>query len=84
VFPPAIPETCIRAGSAIGGIVIDPFSGSGTTGLVALELGRRYVGIELNPEYVKMSEDRLSEHDSNKPDLLASCFEDDKTASGTL
>ena len=41
------------------GIVLDPFSGSGTTALVAKKLGRRYVGIEINKEYVKMSEDRL-------------------------
>ncbi len=41
------------------GVVLDPFSGSGTTCLVAKKLGRRYIGIEISPEYVKMSEDRL-------------------------
>ena len=41
------------------GIVLDPFSGSGTTALVAKKLGRRYIGIEINKDYVKMSEDRL-------------------------
>lgn len=40
-------------------VVLDPFSGSGTTGVVALRLGRDYVGIELNPDYVAMSENRL-------------------------
>src|SRR5690606_30879612 len=40
-------------------LVIDPFSGAGTTGLVALRLGRRYIGIEPNAEYVRMSERRL-------------------------
>ena len=39
--------------------VLDPFSGTGTTGVVALELGRSYIGIELNPEYAKHSEQRL-------------------------
>ncbi len=43
-----------------GGVVLDPFMGSGTTGLVAQKLGRQFVGLELNPEYVKMAERRLS------------------------
>jgi len=59
VFPPELPETCIRAGSKPGDLILDPFSGAGTTGLVAVRLGRRYVGIELNPEYVAMSEKRI-------------------------
>ena len=42
-----------------GGIVLDPFMGAGTTALVARKLGRNYVGIELNPQYVKIAEDRL-------------------------
>ncbi len=41
-------------------MVLDPFIGSGTLGLVALNLGRRFVGIELNPDYVKIAEKRLS------------------------
>ena len=44
----------------IHGIVLDPFFGSGTTGLVAMELNRNYIGIELNPEYIKIAENRLS------------------------
>src|SRR5690606_39017332 len=51
VFPPEIPERCILAGSREGDTVLDPFSGSGTTGMVAGKHGRRYVGIDLNPEY---------------------------------
>ncbi len=43
----------------VPGIVFDPFSGAGTTGLVSLRLGRRYIGIELNPEYVKISNERI-------------------------
>jgi len=61
VYPPALIEPCIRAGSAEGDTVLDPFSGSGTTGEVALKLGRNYVGCELNPDYAKLSERRISE-----------------------
>ena len=59
VFPPELVETPIRAGCPEGGIVLDPFSGSGTTALVARTLNRRFVGIELNPKYVRMSKERL-------------------------
>ena len=58
-FPPEIPEICIKAGSKPGNTILDPFSGAGTTGMVAEKLGRKYVGIELNPSYVSMSEDRI-------------------------
>ena len=59
VFPPKLIEPCILAGSPRGGVVLDPFFGAGTVGLVATELGRRYVGIELNEDYVKIAEKRL-------------------------
>jgi DNA modification methylase len=59
-FPPRLAETCIKAGCPVGGVVLDPFSGAGTTGLVAAKLGRRYVGIELNPAYVAMARDRIA------------------------
>lgn len=58
-FPEALVEPCILAGSPRGGMVLDPFSGSGTTGVVAVRHGRDYVGIELNPEYVAMSRRRI-------------------------
>ena len=61
VYPPALIEPCIKAGSAEGDTVLDPFSGSGTTGEVALKLGRNYVGCELNPDYARLSEKRISE-----------------------
>ena len=48
------------AGSREGDTVIDPFNGSGTTGEVALKFNRRYVGIELNPSYIALTERRLS------------------------
>ena len=59
-FPEALPEKCIKAGSRIGDVVLDPFAGSGTTGRVALRLGREFVGCELNPEYVELARKRIS------------------------
>jgi DNA modification methylase len=59
VFPTEIPRRAILAGSPADGVVLDPFSGSGTTVLVALRLGRRGVGIELNPKYVALSRARV-------------------------
>jgi site-specific DNA-methyltransferase (cytosine-N4-specific) len=55
VFPPELPRRCIVAGCKPGGTVLDPFHGSGTTGMVAVRNGRRYVGIELNREYLDLS-----------------------------
>lgn len=63
VFPPELPRRCIAAGCKPGGTVLDPFSGSGTTGMVAQKLGRKYVGIDLNPEYLALSlRTRLAHH----------------------
>ncbi len=59
-FPPALVEPCIRLASRAGSLVLDPFLGAGTTGLVALALQRRFVGVELNPEYVAIAERRLN------------------------
>jgi site-specific DNA-methyltransferase (cytosine-N4-specific) len=55
VFPPEIPERCILSGSRPGDAVLDPFSGSGTTGMVATKHGRRYVGIDLNADYHQLA-----------------------------
>jgi DNA modification methylase len=60
-YPPELIEPCILAGCAEGDIVLDPFSGSGTTGEMALKHGRNYIGLELNPEYATLSEKRLTE-----------------------
>lgn len=58
-YPPALIEPCVLAGSEIGDTVLDPFSGSGTTGEVALRFGRNYLGCELNPEYAEISRSRI-------------------------
>lgn len=63
-FPEELVSPCILAGCPQGGIVLDPFFGSGTTGIVANKLGRHYVGIELNPEYIKIAEKRLGKYKS--------------------
>jgi DNA modification methylase len=59
-YPPDLIKPCILAGCPVGGTVLDPFGGSGTTGMVALELGRKAILIELNPEYVKLAEQRCN------------------------
>ena len=59
-FPEDLIEPCILAGSRVGGIVLDPFFGSGTTGRTATKLNRHYIGCELNPEYVEISNKRTS------------------------
>lgn len=58
-FPPELIVDCIKAGCPEGEIMLDPFMGAGTTALVASKLGRHYLGIELNPDYVKMANERL-------------------------
>lgn len=55
VMPPALAQRCILAGCRPGGTVLDPFSGSGTTGMVATRHGRRYIGLELNADYIDLS-----------------------------
>jgi DNA modification methylase len=60
-FPEEIPEKCIKAGCPAGGLVMDPFAGSGTTLAVAKRLGREYLGIELNQQYEQLINNRLRE-----------------------
>jgi DNA modification methylase len=60
-FPTEIPRRCILAGCPKDGTVLDPFMGSGTTAKVAQELGRKWIGIELNPEYAEMVKDRAQQ-----------------------
>ncbi len=59
VFPPAIVEPCVLAGSREEDLVLDPFSGAATTGLVAVRLGRNFIGTELNPEYAELGRQRI-------------------------
>jgi DNA modification methylase len=61
VFPSDLIEPCILAGAPVGGIVFDPFMGSGTTGQVAQNLGRQYLGCELNADYKTLQDKRLAQ-----------------------
>lgn len=84
-FPPSLITPCILAGSEPGDMVLDPFFGSGTVGVVCRALGRRFVGIELNPDYVEIAERRLSGQEGfsverpggHQPRLLAEVLSDD-------
>jgi len=58
-FPDIIPENCIKAASREGDIVLDPFMGSGTTGVVALRLRRQFLGFDLNPNYCRIANERI-------------------------
>jgi site-specific DNA-methyltransferase (cytosine-N4-specific) len=60
-FPTRLVEPCIRLGSRPGDIVLDPFFGSGTVGVVAIELGRPFLGVEINPTYVDVARRRLDQ-----------------------
>lgn len=61
-FPCELVRPCVLAGCPIGGLVLDPFAGSGTVGVVALAFGRRFIGIELNPDYAAMARERIKAH----------------------
>ena len=58
-FPEELIAPCILAGCPVGGIVLDPFNGAGTTGLAAMKRGRDYLGCELNAEYVRITLERF-------------------------
>jgi len=60
-FPEALVEPCIKAGSRAGDVVMDPFAGSGTVGVVALKHGRSFVGLDLQPDYCKMAVKRIED-----------------------
>jgi DNA modification methylase len=65
VYPKELIEPCVIAGCPEDGTVLDPFSGSGTTGIVAVNSGRKYIGIELNPEYAELSLNRIQDECPN-------------------
>jgi len=75
VFPRALVEPCILAGSRLGDLVLDPFAGAGTVGVVCRKHSRRFVGIEINPEYAAMARGRLGGYkptddpDDGTPDM---------------
>jgi DNA modification methylase len=60
-YPIDLPLRCIAAGCKPGGTVLDPFTGSGTTGLAAIQLGRRFTGIDISPEFARLAAGRLAE-----------------------
>ena len=70
-FPLELPTLCIKAGSNVGDTILDPFNGAATTGIAAQNEGRNYVGIELNPEYVKLAQARL---DTNADRIVPALF----------
>jgi DNA modification methylase len=78
-FPPELPETCIKAGCPIGGMVLDPFFGAGTTGLVADRLQRDCIGIELNPAYAEIARKRIQ---SESPLLVDITVEQEQLLTG--
>jgi DNA modification methylase len=59
-YPEKLVEPCVLASSSLNDTILDPFSGSGTTGVVAKRLDRNYIGIELNPDYAAIAETRIS------------------------
>jgi DNA modification methylase len=61
VFPEALAKTCLLAGCPVGGTVLDPFFGSGTVGVVALQQGKHYIGIDLNTTYCDMAAKRIQD-----------------------
>jgi site-specific DNA-methyltransferase (adenine-specific) len=65
VYPEKLVEQMLLAGCPEGGVVLDPFAGAGTTCVVAQKTNRNFVGVELNPKYVEIAENRLQKHTSN-------------------
>lgn len=59
VMPEALVEPCVLAGSESGDTILDPFMGSGTVGVIALKYDRKFIGVELNPEYAALAETRI-------------------------
>jgi site-specific DNA-methyltransferase (cytosine-N4-specific) len=60
-YPIDLPLRCIAAGCKPGGVVLDPFAGSGTTGLAAIQLDRRFTGIDLSPDFAQLAAGRLAQ-----------------------
>jgi DNA modification methylase len=60
-MPPALADPCVLAGSRVGDVVLDPFFGSGTTGMVAEKHGRKWIGFDLNPSYKRLQDERTAQ-----------------------
>jgi site-specific DNA-methyltransferase (adenine-specific) len=69
-FPVELPSWFIRLFTAPGNVVLDPFMGSGTTAVACQRLGRKFVGIELDPKYIQIAQERLREEGQQPPNLL--------------
>jgi DNA modification methylase len=65
-YPIDLPLRCIAAGCKPGGVVLDPFTGSGTTGLAAIQLGRRFTGIDLSAEFARLAAERIAQAVADK------------------
>ena len=74
VYPPDLIEPCIKAGSEVGDIVLDPFMGSGTTAMVAKALGRDYIGCELHEDYGNLIQKRVQDYVPVKETTQESCI----------
>ena len=77
-YPPDLIEPCILAGTKEGDTVLDPFNGSGTTGEVSIRHNRLYIGCELNPEYIRLTNRRLSKVQPYMPEQSLTQREPDK------
>jgi DNA modification methylase len=66
-YPIDLPLRCIAAGCKPGGMVLDPFTGSGTTGLAAIRLDRTFTGIDLTPDFAKLAAARLAQAVTERP-----------------
>ncbi|MEM6280560.1 MAG: site-specific DNA-methyltransferase [Chloroflexota bacterium] len=69
-FPPQLPRLCVLAGSRADDLIYDPFMGAGTTAVVARQLGRQFIGCDVNPDYVAMARHRLKEVDPYQPTVI--------------
>ena len=83
-FPPDLVRPMVLAGSPRGGVILDPFTGSGTTGVVALLEGRNFIGCELNPKYHAMASKRIQEAWEASPSLFGSDVAPDAMYAGDL
>lgn len=71
LLPPDLIRPCVLAGCPAGGVVLDPFFGAGTVGAVCVEEKRRYLGIEINPDYVAMAKRRIGQARPKGPQPLS-------------